>query len=78
MRIFGFTPIVNALFLLTVSFFVLLAASRSESRGLKQFGRIIAVAFWIIAASIVVGTVYLSLTDDFSPYKPRIKLFRIK
>ncbi|MDO8734658.1 MAG: hypothetical protein Q7K21_05830, partial [Elusimicrobiota bacterium] len=37
----------------TVSFFVLFAVQKTESQGLKQFGRLIAVLLWISAAAVL-------------------------
>lgn len=48
---FGF---VHAVIIVTVSFFVLLAAVKSDSQALKTFGFVIAVFLWI-AAALVLG-----------------------
>jgi len=47
--VFGF---VHAVVILAVSFFVLLAAVKSESPALKTFGFVIAVFLWISAALV--------------------------
>ena len=47
--VFGF---VHAVIILTVSFFVLFIAAKSESQALKTFGFVIAVFLWISAALI--------------------------
>lgn len=55
----GVFVLVHALILLTVSFFVLSAALKSDSQGLKTFGVIIAVLLWI-AAALVLGKAVIS------------------
>ncbi|MGB2662099.1 MAG: hypothetical protein WBB86_01060 [Candidatus Omnitrophota bacterium] len=45
--------VVPATILLIVSFFVLFAAERVGSKGLKTFGWVLAVLLWIYAAGIV-------------------------
>ena len=50
--IFG---LVHAVVLLTVSFFVLLAVSKTDSQVLKTFGYTIAVLLWVSAA-LTLGT----------------------
>jgi FtsH-binding integral membrane protein len=59
-----FFPIVKALCMLTVSFFILFAVSKTESKGLQQFGRIIAVTFWVMAIALVILSFYASLTGQ--------------
>ena len=48
--IFG---LVHAVILLTVSFFVLLAVSKTDSQVLKTFGYAIAVLLWVSAALVL-------------------------
>ena len=49
----GIFSIVHAVVLLTVSFFVLLAARKADSQNLKTFGYAIAVLLWVSAALIL-------------------------
>lgn len=51
--------LVHAVVLLAVSFFVLLAARKSDSQNIKTFGYVIAVLLWV-AAALVLGK---GLTD---------------
>lgn len=51
----GVIALVHAVILLAVSFFVLLAAHKTESRNLKVFGYCVAVLIWGCAA-LVLGT----------------------
>lgn len=55
-------PAGKIMIMLTVSFFVLIAAAKTDSRRLKQFGRIIAMSLWIIAAAIYLDATYSNLT----------------
>jgi len=45
--------IVPMTMLLTVSFFVLLAARKADSQGVKAFGYVLAVLLWISAALVL-------------------------
>ena len=62
MGYFGLYKIIKALALLVVTFFVLLAASKTNSKGLKQFGKFLAIALSATAAILIVCAVYSSLT----------------
>ena len=73
MYFLGIFPISHALFILAVSFFVLLGATKAESRVLKEFGRLIAIALWIVAIYLIAITIYLGFTygsgvDRYMPY----------
>ena len=46
--------LVHAVVLLAVSFFILLAARKSDSQNIKTFGYVIAVLLWV-AAALVLG-----------------------
>jgi len=67
--LFGLFPIVQALVLLTVSFFILFVVPKIESKALKQFGRILAVTFCIIAAYLIITALYSSVTGKPCLYK---------
>ncbi len=49
----GTVVLVHAVILLALSFFVLLAALKNDSQGLKTFGVVIAVLLWLATALIV-------------------------
>jgi low temperature requirement protein LtrA len=49
----GIFSIVHAVVLLTVSFFVLLAARKADLQNLKTFGYAIAVLLWVSAALVL-------------------------
>ena len=53
MRIFGLLSLIPASMFLMVSFFVLFAARKAETEGLKKFGKVIAVFLWICAAVVL-------------------------
>jgi len=58
----GLFPLTPAILLLTVSFFVLFAASKTDSKALKTFGTTIAVLLWIIAGLMLILTLYIGIT----------------
>ena len=62
-----FAPIVKAAMLLVVSFFVLFTASKTKDENLQQFGRIIAIVLWAIAASLVILCLYSSYVGNRIP-----------
>lgn len=62
----GIFALIPATGLLTVSFFVLLAISKSASANLKKFGYAIAVLLWICAA-LVLGTGICTLSKGYCP-----------
>jgi low temperature requirement protein LtrA len=43
----------HAILLLAVSFFIMVAARKNDSQGLKTFGYVIAVLLWICAALVL-------------------------
>jgi len=66
MGYFGLYKIIKALVLLVVAFFVLLGASKTNSKGLKQFGKFLAIALSAVAAILIVCAVYSNLTGSKS------------
>lgn len=62
MQLLGLMSIAKAIAMLTLSFFILFAVSKTESKGLKQFGRILVVTLCIISVYIVTLTVYFNLS----------------
>lgn len=56
---FSFMP---ATICVTVSFFVLFAASKAADTGLKTFGRVLAIWLFIVAAFILIAGAYVSLS----------------
>ena len=63
----GMGMLLKVLFVYAVSFFVLLGVTKTESGGLKQLGRIVAMGLCIIATYIVIVTVYCSVASMVSP-----------
>ncbi len=49
----GVFSLVHAVVLLAISFFILLAARKSDSQNIKTFGYVIAVLLWISAALVL-------------------------
>jgi hypothetical protein len=57
--LFSLTP---AIMLLAVSFFVMFAASKTDSKALKTFGTTIAVLLWIIAGLMLILSLYIGIS----------------
>ncbi len=51
------------LFLLVVSFFILLSITKIKSKKLQQFGRLLAVSIWILSAFMVLNLLTVTLYD---------------
>jgi phosphatidylglycerophosphate synthase len=47
--------------LLTISFFVLFSVRKTESRGLKKFGKLIAFLLWVVVVLILLSGIYAIL-----------------
>ena len=60
MEMYVLFPAVNAMLLLVLSFFVLVGVSKTDSKTLKSFGRILTVILWAIAACLIAVTLYLN------------------
>jgi len=58
MECYGMFPIVKALLLLVVSFFVLIGVTKADSKRLKQFGRILAVALWLVSVCVITCSLF--------------------
>lgn len=54
-KMFGFCPLIPTAIFLTVSFFVLFAAQKAGSRGLKVFAYVVATLLWISSALVIFG-----------------------
>lgn len=54
---FSFMP---ATFCITIGYFVLFASSKADD-GIKLFGRVLAIWFFVIAACILIGAAYITL-----------------
>ncbi len=55
MSIFGLIALVPMTMLLTISFFVLLGVQKTDAKGLKGFGKFVAVLLWLCAAGFLVA-----------------------
>ncbi|UCH12830.1 MAG: hypothetical protein JSW18_02510 [Candidatus Omnitrophota bacterium] len=69
MSFYGISPVINVLILLVVSFFVLLAIPKADSRNIKQFGRAVVIAILITALYLAGISIYSNLKGDSCPYK---------
>lgn len=63
-RFTGLFTIIPATILLTISFFVLLAAGRTDAAGLKKFGKIVAILLWISAGLVLLMGLYIIMTGQ--------------
>ena len=63
-KLIGLISFVQAVGLLTVSFFVLVAARKLDSPGLKTFGFVVAVLLWAAAALVFGAGVYKMASGD--------------
>lgn len=61
LKAFGLISFIFTVLLLTVSFFVLFVARKTEMQGLKVFGYVIAVLLWVCAAVVFLAVISLSL-----------------
>jgi hypothetical protein len=55
MKLAGLMALVPATMFLMISFFVLLGASKAEGKGLKSFGKVIAVLLWLCSLMVFTG-----------------------
>lgn len=62
MRLMGFFAIIPVSFLLTISFFVQFASSKTEIPMLKKFGSLVTILLWISAGLMVLGGIYVLIT----------------
>jgi len=58
-KMMGMIAIVPITMLLVISFFVLFAASKSESKGLKGFGAVLAVLLWLSAVVLSTTCIFV-------------------
>jgi len=57
--------LIKVILLLIISFFLLFAVDKIESKPLKSFGRVLAVALWFIVGVLVVFSLYYSITGKY-------------
>lgn len=57
----AFLCFIPATIFLTISYFVLLTLEKSESTGIKIFGKIITVLLWCIAAMVIILGFYVTI-----------------
>ena len=65
----GMFLIFQAVIILVISFFVLLGTSRANSKGLRQFGRILAFTLWMLAVYLFILSVYMQNMPQTYFYK---------
>lgn len=58
---------------LTISFFVLVVAGRTESKNMKTFGSIIAVLLWVCALLALIAGIWM-MTTSYRPWKHHCKM----
>lgn len=57
MKCFAFLPILPAVGMVTASFFVAFAASKTDSKRLKNYAKFIIALLWVAALIIICGVV---------------------
>ncbi len=63
----AFMCVIPATIFLTISFFVLLCSEKTESPGLKTFGKVVAVLLWAIAVMVIICGIYMSVSGKCPP-----------
>ncbi|MBU2530669.1 MAG: hypothetical protein KKD35_06485 [Elusimicrobia bacterium] len=63
-NILGLAAIIPITMFLTISFFVLLGAEKTECANLKKFGKFVAVMLWICSAFICALGIYVLITGS--------------
>ena len=63
-NVLGIYTIIPITIYLTISFFVLFAAGKAESKNLKAFGQAVAVLLWICALLIFIAGVWMMTTTS--------------
>ncbi len=53
--------LIPATFWVILGYFVLFAASRADSNGIRVFGQILSIWLFVIAAAIVIGAGYVTI-----------------
>jgi len=76
MGCYGILPIVKALMLLVVSFFVLLGVTKTDSKNLKQFGRILAIILMTISAYVFIASFAVDLLGKQCPFNYKMQMMR--
>jgi uncharacterized membrane protein len=62
MMLMGPSPLISAMILLTVAFFVLVTVARTQSKALRIFGRILAILLCILAGLSIIASIYCGIT----------------
>jgi hypothetical protein len=61
-RALGLFALMPMTMLLTVSYFVLFANGKTDSPGLKSFGKVVVALLWIVAALALLGGIFVLAT----------------
>jgi len=62
-----FMSFIPATIFLTISFFVLLCSEKTESPGLKTFGKVVAVLLWASAIMVIICGIYMCVSGKCPP-----------
>ena len=63
----AFMCVIPATIFLTISFFVLLGSEKTESTGLKTFGKVVTVLLWCIAVLVIICGIYMGVSGKCPP-----------
>ena len=62
-----FMSFIPATIFLTISFFVLLCSEKTESTGLKTFGKVVTVLLWASALMVIICGIYMCVSGKCPP-----------
>lgn len=77
-RFLGLVAIIPISLLLTVSFFVLVAARKVDSKGLKAFGYAITALLWAAALIVLSIGVYVAITGKHPLMEMMVQMMQAK
>ena len=63
----AFFCFIPATIFLTISFFVLLSLEKTESTGLKTFGKVVTVLLWASALMVIICGIYMCVSGKCPP-----------
>jgi len=80
MKMYGLYMLIPIVGVLTLSYFVLVVNRKTDSKGLKSFGVIIAILLWLVAALGIVKCVYKTTSgkcpSKYSTWKSKYRMPR--
>ena len=62
MNFLGFMLFIPMMGLMSLSFFILFAVTKTDKEKLRSFGRVLAVAIWVVVAILLVCAILMIVT----------------